>query len=84
MLKKLYDKILTHSSTSENQSDEVKTYELRSYQVELAQDAIAGRNTIICSETGTGKTWVALEIIKKHFQAAASGEPDLIEFLVRV
>ena len=52
---------------------------MRSYSSEsLAEDAVMGRNTIICSETGTGKTWVALHIVEKHLGVASSGIPSLI------
>ena len=47
---------------------------LRSYQTELAESAISGHNTIICAQTGTGKTWVALHITKEHLQKNPEGE----------
>ena len=45
-----------------------KPLELREYQKELAQHALAGQNTIICAPTGSGKTRVALHIVSRHIQ----------------
>lgn len=53
------------------------TFKLRKYQLELAENAVLGRNTIICAETGSGKTWVALYIIQKHLQEAADGKKEV-------
>ncbi|XP_052286216.1 antiviral innate immune response receptor RIG-I-like isoform X1 [Dreissena polymorpha] len=50
-----------------------RTYKLEDYQEELAEKAVRGHNTIICAETGTGKTWVALHIIDKHLSKAVPG-----------
>ena len=47
---------------------------LRNYQYELAENAIHGDNTIICAETGSGKTWVALHIVKKHLEQNPNGK----------
>ncbi|XP_053406954.1 antiviral innate immune response receptor RIG-I-like isoform X2 [Mercenaria mercenaria] len=55
---------------------------LRKYQLELAENAILGRNTIICAETGSGKTWVALHIIQKHLQQTGNG-PRKVVFMAR-
>nr|AHB62710.1 interferon-induced helicase C domain-containing protein 1 [Oryctolagus cuniculus algirus] len=40
--------------------------QLRSYQMEVAQPALEGKNIIICLPTGSGKTRVAVFIAKDH------------------
>jgi len=42
---------------------------LREYQKELAEPAIQGKNTIICAPTNSGKTYVAIEIAKRHLDS---------------
>lgn len=46
----------------------IRELELREYQKELAAPALKGKNTIICAPTNSGKTYVALEIAKKHLE----------------
>uniref|UniRef100_A0A8C0UVE0 RNA helicase n=1 Tax=Cyanistes caeruleus TaxID=156563 RepID=A0A8C0UVE0_CYACU len=53
----------------------------RSYQIELAQPAIDGKNTLICAPTGSGKTFVALMICEHHLQNIPSGRKAKIVFL---
>ncbi|XP_061190504.1 antiviral innate immune response receptor RIG-I-like [Saccostrea echinata] len=53
---------------------------LRPYQLELAETADSGQNTIICAHTGTGKTWVALHITKEHLLKNPDGR---VVFLAR-
>ncbi|KAL3863241.1 hypothetical protein ACJMK2_005006 [Sinanodonta woodiana] len=55
---------------------------LRNYQLELAEDALRGENTIICAETGSGKTWVALYIVEKHLESA-SPRKKLVIFMAK-
>ncbi|XP_077966520.1 antiviral innate immune response receptor RIG-I-like isoform X2 [Styela clava] len=55
------------SSFSANQASE-STLILRNYQKELAEQALAGHNSLIIAPTGSGKTAVANEIIKHHLK----------------
>lgn len=43
------------------------------FQHELAEKALAGKNTIICAPTSSGKTWVATHIIDCHLRSTAIG-----------
>ncbi|NXT86929.1 DDX58 helicase, partial [Anhinga rufa] len=59
-------------------------YELnkaRSYQIELAQPGINGKNTLICAPTGSGKTVVALLICEHHFENMPAGQKAKVVFL---
>ncbi|XP_052772055.1 antiviral innate immune response receptor RIG-I-like isoform X2 [Mya arenaria] len=71
------------SSDAEEEKPKPHSLELRDYQIELAEDAIKGRNTIICAETGTGKTWVALHIVASHLAAASNWKPRKVVFMAR-
>ncbi|KFQ63487.1 putative ATP-dependent RNA helicase DDX58, partial [Pelecanus crispus] len=53
----------------------------RSYQTELAQPAINGKNTLICAPTGSGKTFVAVMICEHHFQNVPAGRKAKVVFL---
>ncbi|NXK67115.1 DDX58 helicase, partial [Sylvietta virens] len=53
----------------------------RSYQIELAQPAIDGKNTLICAPTGSGKTFVAVLICEHHLQNVPSGRKAKVVFL---
>ncbi|KAM7076069.1 antiviral innate immune response receptor RIG-I isoform 3-T3 [Ciconia maguari] len=53
----------------------------RSYQTELAQPAVSGKNTLICAPTGSGKTLVALLICEHHFQNTPAGRKAKVVFL---
>ncbi|NXW82812.1 DDX58 helicase, partial [Alopecoenas beccarii] len=52
-----------------------------SYQTELAQPAINGKNTLICAPTGSGKTFVAVLICEHHFQNMPAGQKAKVVFL---
>ncbi|NXH19420.1 DDX58 helicase, partial [Bucco capensis] len=58
-----------------------ETKKARSYQTELAQPAIDGKNTLICAPTGSGKTFVALLICEHHFQNVPAGQKAKVVFL---
>ncbi|NXD05267.1 DDX58 helicase, partial [Certhia familiaris] len=72
------------SSVSESTCESSCVYEpkkARSYQIELAQPAIDGKNTLICAPTGSGKTFVALMICEHHLQNVPSGRKAKVVFL---
>ncbi|NWT95572.1 DDX58 helicase, partial [Urocynchramus pylzowi] len=72
------------SSVSEGIYESSSVYEpkkARSYQIELAQPAIDGKNTLICAPTGSGKTFVALMICEHHLQNFPSGRKAKVVFL---
>ncbi|XP_012296007.1 interferon-induced helicase C domain-containing protein 1 [Aotus nancymaae] len=57
--------------------------QLRSYQMEVAQPALEGKNIIICLPTGSGKTRVAVYIAKDHLdKKKKASEPGKVIVLV--
>lgn len=60
----------------------VKELELRSYQMELARPSLEGKNSVIVAPTGSGKTHVALYIIKHHMESIKSIRHPKVIFLV--
>ncbi|NWV65495.1 DDX58 helicase, partial [Malurus elegans] len=72
------------SSVSEKVCESSSVYEpkkARSYQIELAQPAIDGKNTLICAPTGSGKTFVSLLICEHHLQNIPPGRKGKVAFL---
>ncbi|KAH9492773.1 Antiviral innate immune response receptor RIG-I [Bulinus truncatus] len=61
-------------------TDEAPPLNLRNYQLELAEKAIQGFNTVICAPTGSGKTRVATHIILEHLK---QNKNKTIAFLAR-
>lgn len=55
---------LDHSDDEEESVNPKEELKLRSYQMELARPSLEGKNSIIVAPTGSGKTHVALCIIK--------------------
>ncbi|XP_069778971.1 antiviral innate immune response receptor RIG-I isoform X2 [Narcine bancroftii] len=62
-------------------SNVIEDLELRAYQKELAESAVAGDNTVICAPTGSGKTIVALHITENHLMNRPEGEIRKVGFL---
>ncbi|VDI79162.1 ATP-dependent RNA helicase DDX58, partial [Mytilus galloprovincialis] len=73
----IYQRLMEDSKKVFSQSKEIK---LREYQLELAEKALTGKNTVICADTGSGKTWVALHIVQEHLN---SKESPKVAFMAR-
>ncbi|GFR86782.1 interferon-induced helicase C domain-containing protein 1 [Elysia marginata] len=75
------------SSDSDDEDDDLQEtvdLSLRKYQEELSQNALAGKNTIICAPTGSGKTRVATYVILEHLKKKEDGRlKKKIAFLAR-
>ncbi|XP_023569566.1 interferon-induced helicase C domain-containing protein 1 isoform X2 [Octodon degus] len=86
------DESLGHNSNMGSDSDEENVakraspepeLKLRSYQMEVAQPALEGKNIIICLPTGSGKTRVAVYITKDHLdKKKQASEPGKVIVLV--
>jgi len=60
----LYTAMAAGGSLSHSLPVKPEELELRSYQQELAEKAMSGKNCLIVAPTGSGKTHVALAIAK--------------------
>ncbi|XP_071090516.1 ATP-dependent RNA helicase DHX58-like isoform X3 [Haliotis cracherodii] len=63
--------------SADTAKDDPLDLNLRRYQLELAENAVKCRNTIICAPTGSGKTRVALYIVKDHLEKQDEAEADV-------
>ncbi|XP_056005193.1 antiviral innate immune response receptor RIG-I-like isoform X2 [Ostrea edulis] len=73
---------LDDSDDEEDLSVPKEKLELRSYQMELARPSLEGKNSVIVAPTGSGKTHVALYIIKDHMEKIKSRRHPKVIFLV--
>uniref|UniRef100_K1QX86 RNA helicase n=1 Tax=Magallana gigas TaxID=29159 RepID=K1QX86_MAGGI len=73
---------LDHSDDEEESVNPKEELKLRSYQMELARPSLEGKNAIIVAPTGSGKTHVALCIIKHHMETIKSIRHPKVIFLV--
>lgn len=69
-------------SDEEERIGPVEELKLRSYQMELARPSLEGKNSVIVAPTGSGKTHVALYIIKHHMESINSIRHPKVIFLV--
>lgn len=70
---KLFQILSLYNLSDWEEGNSAPRLQLRTYQMELAEKAVQGQNTIISAETGTGKTWVALHIVEKHLSKPDNG-----------
>ncbi|KAJ8286975.1 hypothetical protein GJAV_G00045520 [Gymnothorax javanicus] len=75
------DSVKDGCQPTSNKEDVPTLVNLRNYQKELAAPALMGKNTIICSPTGSGKTVVAMEICKQHLEQRTEESERKVVFL---
>lgn len=76
------DKELDEWNNPNTSSGEITLY---NYQLELGERAKEGKNDIICSPTGSGKTITAASIIKNHLdEAKKNGRRYRVLYLVHI
>jgi ERCC4-related helicase len=55
---------------------------LRNYQNEWAQNAVDGKNTLICAPTNSGKTLVSVYVMRKrYYYALDKGENFKVKYI---
>ncbi|KAH9492755.1 hypothetical protein Btru_026246 [Bulinus truncatus] len=74
------DENLSKGKTKIKPMNEAHQLNLRQYQIELAEKAVQGLNTVICAPTGSGKTRVATHIILEHLK---QNKKKTVAFLAR-
>ena len=69
---------ITGSGSSDKYRDFHKELKLRPYQKAVAEKSLRGENDIILLPTGTGKTYVAIQVIIEHLHKHRDGKKFIV------